>query len=374
MTERIAVLGGGAVGVTAARDVAADGAAVTLYERGDLASGASGRAAGIVYDAVAGEVDVAVADRALERFRDLDADGAIDFTDCPYVWFARAGDERRADAIRESVERMRVHDRDVGLLGADELRDRFPALDIDVEVAAVAHDAGYLDPERYVRAMGERARTAGATVRTNASASLDRDDAGPVVETDEGREGFDAVLVAVGAHTKRVLSDAGVAIPMKPYRVQALTTGPVACADELPMAYDATERYYFRPHGEGLLVGDGTEKRELDPDDYDRTADPPFVEASRDRLRRDLGVEPAVDRAWAGLCTATPDRDPLLGAVSESVSVATGWHGSGVMRAPATGERVAAALLGGEGIERFDPKRFDGGEEFAVLEGMTVED
>jgi glycine/D-amino acid oxidase-like deaminating enzyme len=41
--SRVAVVGGGAVGVTAAHDLAAGGADVTLYERDDLAGGASGR-------------------------------------------------------------------------------------------------------------------------------------------------------------------------------------------------------------------------------------------------------------------------------------------------------------------------------------------
>ena len=80
--------------------------------------------------------------------------------------------------------------------------------------------------------------------------------------------------------------------------------------------------------------------------------------------------------AWAGLCTATPDRNPLLGPVDESgtVSVATGWHGHGFMRAPALGETVAEQVLGGGGIEAFDPRRFDGDEQFRVVEGMTLDE
>jgi len=387
MTERVAVVGGGAVGVTAAHDMAERGADVVLYERGALASGSSGRAAGIVYDAVAEDIDAAIADRALERFRALDADGAIDVRDAPYVWFARAGDERRARAVRESVERMRVNDRDVALLDPTELADRFPALAAaatDVRVAAVARTAGFVDPASYVRAMAERARDAGATIRTETPVSLSESDPG-AVETPSGADRFDAVLVAAGAHSKRVLADAGVAIPMKPYRVQALVTDPVAPVDpgDVPITYDATEGFYLRPHAgdanggsvNRLLVGDGTDEREFDPDDYDKSADDGFVATARERVRRTLDVDVTADRAWAGLCTATPDRNPLLGRAGEEPRyVATGWHGGGFMRAPATGERVAEEILGGEGIDPFDPRRFDGDEEFRVVEGMTVEE
>jgi sarcosine oxidase subunit beta len=80
-----------------------------------------------------------------------------------------------------------------------------------------------------------------------------------------------------------------------------------------------------------------------------------------------------VDRAWAGLCTATPDGDPLLGELREGLYVAAGWQGHGFMRAPATAEVVAEQILGGDGVPAFDPDRFDGDEEFEIVEGMAVE-
>ncbi|PSQ62747.1 MAG: sarcosine oxidase, partial [Halobacteriales archaeon SW_8_66_22] len=51
----IAVVGAGAVGATAAYDLARRGADVTVYDSGAVASGSSGRAAGVCYDAVATE-------------------------------------------------------------------------------------------------------------------------------------------------------------------------------------------------------------------------------------------------------------------------------------------------------------------------------
>jgi len=381
---RVAVVGGGAVGVTAAFDLAERGATVTLYERDRLASGASGRAAGIVYDAFAEDVDVAVADRALERFQSFDRDGLIECTPCPYVWFAREGDDTQARAIRDSVERMQAHDRDVDCLSGDALGARFPGLDTaDVAVAAVANAAGYLDPTTYVEGVADRASDAGAVIRTGTDATVSHDGNSPAVTTDAGRERFDAVLVAAGAHTKRLLSAVGVDLAVKPYRVQALVTEPMgipAGGERVPAVWDATDSYYLRPHSGGLLYGDGTEEREFDPDAYDVTADEDFLASGPERIRGLLadgaGDAVSVARSWAGLCTATPDRDPLLGPVvgMPGVYVATGWHGHGFMRAPATGERIAKQILGGDGIEAFDPNRFDGDEQFQVVEGMTVDE
>ncbi|MEF8802327.1 MAG: FAD-dependent oxidoreductase [Halolamina sp.] len=100
--------------------------------------------------------------------------------------------------------------------------------------------------------------------------------------------------MAAGAHSKRLLADAGFAILINPPRVQVLVTDPIEAhgsADSestVPMAWDAAESFYFRPFGGGVLVGDGTEEAEFDPDDYDETADPEFREASRRRIREVL--------------------------------------------------------------------------------------
>ncbi|MFB6205672.1 MAG: NAD(P)/FAD-dependent oxidoreductase [Haloglomus sp.] len=385
MDERVAVVGAGAVGTTAAHDLAARGCEVTLYEAETAASGASGRAAGICYDAFAEDVDAAVADRSLARFRALDADPSFDwsFTPCPYVWVAREGDDRRAAAIREQVPRMQAHDRRVELLDGDAFAAEFPALRSDVAVAAVAREAGYADPETYTLAMADRAVAAGATLHEDAPVALrvgeGTDDDPRVVVAGEPTS-FDTVVIAAGAHTARLLEDAGLPVPVKPYRVQAAVTAPTRLAERLPMLYDATDGYYCRPRGAGLLVGDGTEPVAQDPDDWKRAADDWFLADCADHLRAAVGEaavvadEPTVDRAWAGLCTATPDGDPLLGERASDVVVAAGWQGHGFMRAPALGERLARGVSEGAWLDPFDPARFDGDESFDIVEGMVVED
>lgn len=366
----VAVVGGGAIGVSAAHDLATGGADVTLYERRDLGAGASGRAAGVCYEAFADRRDAGLARRAMERFRALAADGSTGFTfeDCPYVWLAREGDDRRADAIVEQVDAMAEGGLDVTLVAPDELSERFPALQTeDVAVAAVAEGAATTDPGSYVEAIGARAGAAGVEVRTQVEAAVDADP--PRVVTERARE-YDAVLVAAGAHSPGLLAEAGVPLPVKPYRVQALV---VAHDLETPICYDATGGFYLRPHPDGLLAGDGTEPVAADPEGYDRRGDDRFVAELREGLGHRLGVVPDVVRAWAGLCTATPDRDPLVGAVAAGLYVATGFQGHGFMRAPAVGEVVAEQILGGEGIAGFDPGRFEGDEDFEIREGMAPE-
>ncbi|MHC3438913.1 NAD(P)/FAD-dependent oxidoreductase [Natrialbaceae archaeon A-gly3] len=368
----VAVIGAGAVGATTAYDLARRGADVTLYDRGPVAAGSSGRAAGICYDAFADRVDAEIAGEAIERFRTLSGDETFPFVECPYVWLTREGDDDRTEAISEGIERMQAHGVIALEMDADDLAERFSAVGTgDVAVAGVAGAAGYTDPEQYTACLAAGAEGLGATLETGIEVGVRTDPPRVVVDGDE-RE-VDAVVVAAGAHTKGVLADAGVPIAMKPYRVQALVADGNL---EEPMVYDATDDFYVRPHPDGLLAGDGTETVEADPDSYDREASPDFSEDLLERVETRfpaLEGDLEVDRAWAGLCTATPDRNPLVGELRDGVYVATGFHGEGFMRAPAIGDRLAKAVLGGEGIATFDPTRFTGEEKFEIREGQALE-
>ncbi|MBV0901461.1 NAD(P)/FAD-dependent oxidoreductase [Haloarcula salina] len=360
----VAVVGGGAVGLATAGALARRGASVTVYERAELGSGATGRAAGICYDAFADDVDASVARAALARYRDLDL-----FESRPYVWVAR--DESDARAVREQVEGMRANGVAVETLSPGELGERYPALATGgVEVAGLARDAGLLDPERVVSTLADRAREAGATIETGTTASL----ASPMtVETDTEARDFDAVVVAAGHASAPLVAAVDVSLAVKPYRAQALVTAPVDA--DLPSFYDATAEFYWRPKGDGLLVGNGA--HEVDPADWNRDADPEFVERSLARVARSTTLDPTRDRSWAGLCTATPDGDPLVGRIADGLWVATGWQGHGLMRAPAMADYLAADVLDrpnplSEHLPaRVDPTRFDGSESFDALADPT---
>ena len=362
----VGVVGGGVVGLTVAGDLAEKGIAVTLYERGGLGSGSTGRAAGICYDAFADPIDAAVAVRALERYREW---GLL--TQRPYVWVAR--EERDGSAVRDQVAEMRALGLDVESIAPAALGKRYPAVETrGVAACAIANSGGTVTPETVVDYLAERARAAGATIRTGTAAAL----TGPTtIETAGGETAFDTVVAAAGPATGPLVTDLGVSLALETYRAQVLVTEPVAA--DLPSLYDASREFYWRPREGGLLVGDGAHA--VDHSECAPTADPEFVASVLDRLRGATTLDPAVARSWAGPCTATPDRDPLVGPIVDGLWVATGWQGHGLMRAPAVGEWVAERVQGATPTvdaplsEQFDPTRFDGDEEFHPLGDPTAD-
>ena len=368
---RVAVIGGGVVGLVVAGDLAARGVDTVCYERGDLGSGATTRAAGLCYDAFADPLDVAVADRAMARYRDW---GLLD--PCPYVWVGRTAAD--GEAISRQVERMQALGRAVDTLRPDGLAERWPALETaSVVRAGIAHDAGLLDPRAVIDRLAARARAADVEIETDIECAL----AGPrLVETPTGTAAFDAVVVVAGPETGRLVEPVAGPLALKAYRAQVLQTTPVDAS--LPAFYDATEAFYWRPRATGLLVGDGA--HEVDPADWSPAADAGFLDETRARLDEATALERQADvgvaDAWTGLCTATPDRDPLVGRVGPGLWVGTGWQGHGLMRAPAMGEFVAASVTGTDHSigadhrdlrDRLDPTRFDGTEPFDAVGDPT---
>ncbi|WP_416838945.1 NAD(P)/FAD-dependent oxidoreductase [Haloferax sp. DFSO52] len=375
--DRVAVVGAGAVGLTVAHDLATGGAHVSLFERDAPGSGMTGRAAGICYDAYAEDIDVSVADRAMERIRSLSGTGEFIFHETPYVFLAREGDDAAVSALEEAVERMQVHGREVSTESADEVAERFPIRTDDVALAGVAENAGWADPATYVDLFVDNCEDVGVEFHVGDAVSVRADPPSVVVDgdvvDDDVTDVFDAVVVAAGVHSRRVLEAAGYPIALKPYRVQALVG---SCDYHGPIVYDATDESYLRPHPSGVLAGDGVEPVEATPDEWDETADDWFVRDSLAAAGHRTNTDPSVERAWAGLCGATPDRNPLVGEVADGVYVACGWHGHGFMWAPAIGELLAGEILENAGVvpDPFDPRRFDGDESFAVVEGMTQPD
>ncbi|MDY6764506.1 MAG: FAD-dependent oxidoreductase [Halobacteria archaeon] len=370
----IGIIGGGAFGLTASHDLSTRGADVTLFERTKNGGENSRRAAGIVYDAYTDELDVQIAKRSIERFRKFDSETEFEFVQTPYVWGATQEDEKSAKAIENQARKMLQLGLDVSVLDGSELEEEFPDINADdIEIGAVTHNSGRVKPEEYVGTMMRKVEKEGVEMKRGTKAGIDLEDTNPRVITSNSTFYFDSVVVSAGAHTKKVLSNAGIGIAMKPYRVQALVTQHDESLN-VPMFYDATQGYYLRPYDNGVLAGDGSEKFESDPDSWDPNPDTAFVKDLSRKLKSRLS-DPTfeIKKAWAGLCTATPDKNPLLGEIRENVYVATGWQGHGFMRSPGLSEILTEEVLDGQGIEEFSPDRFGGDEDFEIGEGMEIE-
>jgi D-amino-acid dehydrogenase len=379
----VAVVGGGAIGVCCALELARRGARVTLFERGpQLASGCSAGNAGLICPSHSTPIANPASLRNGVRWM-WKRDSPFYLRPRPAVlpWltrfaFAARRWEEGARIIRAlSIESLELHARlgeelntsfertgalnvyatEDGLeagareaeksglrfevLGADETRALEPAL-IGPLVGGVRYpDEGRVDPKRFVETVGRAAAEAGVEIRTGVE----------VRSLDELRA--ETVVVAAGAWSRRL-----VRLPLeggKGYHVDY----EQGAGDPIAPAW-VQETWTIATPLPGLLRLSGT----LELAGLDLSISERRVEAIRrggERWFRGLKDRPVLE-TWAGLRPCLPDGLPAIGWKGRSV-VATGHAMKGVSLAPVTG-RLVAQLVAGEqpshDLAPLDPERF----------------
>ena len=321
---------------------------VTVYDPRTPAAGATGRAAGVITEQLWDRWDVEVTRESHREYARLCqrwepsaylANGFVRWTANPAA----------LPVLEQARTRLRNWGVDVEEADASDLARWVPEGRFDDVVAAIysPHDA-CVTPSSLTTIYAESARQGGAVFDFGREfGGLRRDDGRWTVVAGGERLAARSVVVVAGAWSKRVLEESGHPLPLAPYRTQAALLAPPAPRTEpFPTLHDLDSDVYVRPEGPGrLLAGDGTERVEADPDRFVLGGDASFLEHLALRLAERLPgwKEASVAASWAGVCTATPDRRPLVGAVTDApgLYVMTGFNGFGVMRAGGVARRLA---------------------------------
>lgn len=371
------IIGGGVWGTSAALAAMRAGArSVLLIERNiGVAQESSGKSGGILTDLLWHPHDQQLVARSRELYveartrtgdlsvvRELGmltlatAEGAVDI-------------EGRVPELRERGVR---HE----LLSRNALKRRYPALDRlpGDTIALFTPDDCALNPTAFAQASLDAARELGLEARFGCPAlSITPEENRVAVGIADGVLHARRVLVTAGTWSRRLLRTAGFDLALIPYRVQ-LSSLALPRPHGLPIVWDLQTDVYLVPDGpENLLAGDGTRPWEHDPDNYQETGDSAFHTDIADRVPAllSLGDHAGMRSSWAGLCGATPDRRPLLGALGRGVSIACGDNGIGVMRGPALGELAALVSLDLAEAQSLQPSRFPA-VPFEVRGGFTL--
>lgn len=402
------VVGGGAIGVSIARELALLGVDVLLLERNrDLSSGASAGTAGLICPSHA--ETIASPQALLDGIRWMfDATGPFALRPDPKLtpWLARftasaitPGRAARSTALlRELSSRsLALHgalaqivptglvqrgilnvygsERDLehGLAHAAEQRASGLAIDeldadgvreLEPTVRAVAggtlaRDEAHLDSDRYTLAVAEAAQAAGARILTGIGV-IAADESASAIEltTTAGPLSAERVVIAGGASSARLAKDLGIHLPLaaaKGYHVEV--EGGIA--PSRPVYLHGT-RVVATPLP-GRLRFAGTLELGSDPEVVDRRRAESALAAGRAALS---GLDDArVTSVWRGLRPCLPDGLPAIGrtGASDRVLVATGHQMLGITLAPITAEvigRLVADEEPGIDLAAVAPDRF----------------
>jgi sarcosine oxidase subunit beta len=355
MMHDVVVVGGGVTGCAVARSLALD-CSVTLLERGDIAAGATGRAAGMITVRTAHRADRAVADHALAFFGQFDGTEGFDYHPEPSLELVT--DDISLDVMETEAAGFRADGVDARALSGADAVARHPCLRGSAFTNAVEFvETGWLDPPALAEALASDATDRGATVRTGVDVEGIETSDGTVtgVRTSDGGVPADTVVVAAGWRTPDLVAER---LPVRPYHTQLAVYDLPGVTP--PMGWLPERGVYFRPTDAGhLLVGGGSAFTDA-PESEPRTATDGFLASARETVEAIFDVaDPELLDSRAGVDAATPDGFPIVDAPASSpdgLVLATGLHGRGVMTAPVTATTVRSLVL--DEPTPFDRTRF----------------
>ncbi len=373
----VVIVGGGAVGLSAAYHLAAAGAGrVLLLEReAELGAGSTGRCAGGFRHQFSSRVNVELSLASIPLITGFSATHGlpVDVVQDGYLFLLR--DEASWSEYRASAEMQRGLGVAVQLLDAIEAGELVPGLATDGVIGATfcAQD-GIADPSGLTLGFATAARRAGAEIRTRVAVTrIEVDgDAAVGVETALGRVACGVVINAAGPWAGELAATAGVDLPLEPVPRVVLVSGPFpGVPARRTLVVDAASSFYFHREGDGVLMGMGDPAQRPT---FEMRVDDRFV--AEELLPTAIRVLPALEDAaiahsWVGLYEMTPDRHPILGPVPGVAGflLANGFSGHGFQHAPIVGKLLAEILVEGRartvdisslGLDRFAAGRLVG--------------
>jgi glycine/D-amino acid oxidase-like deaminating enzyme len=381
----VLVLGAGISGCALAHHLAMRGLRPTVYDPRTPSAGATGRSAGVLTEQLWNAWDVEVVRETRREYAELAR------ADEPRAYrrngFVRLASDPVAIALLDdAIGRWKAWGVEVEELTPAELSRAIPAGafgPVD-RIVHTPHDA-VVDPSAIAATYAARALRAGAQFDLGRpTVSVGADGGDWVVATGTGTLRGRRLVVAAGAWSKGILLALDHPMPLAPYRTQAALLRPGTPApDGFPTVHDLDTDVYLRPETMGrVLAGDGTEDVEANPEAFATSGDPEFLAhlAESVAARFPGWTESEVVGSWAGVCVATPDRRPIVGAVpgAPGLFVMAGFNGFGVMRAGETARRLADLIVDGPSAEAslapVRPDRFsEPARPFRPRPGFTVE-
>jgi D-amino-acid dehydrogenase len=248
---------------------------------------------------------------------------------------------------------------DVTGLAGEALREQVPLASPEITAGLNINGQRFIDPGRFVHALGQAVVERGATVRTMEVSDVLSSGNGVAVYPQSGDWPMtaDTAVIATGAWLSR-LAGRRVRVPVQAGRGYSFTV-PVDRPIPGPI-YLPHVRVACTPYNGALRVSGTMEFR----DPYERAVPArvgaivasasPLLDGVRWAERADI---------WVGPRPVTPDGRPLIGEVSRGVYVAGGHGMWGLTHGPVTGRLLAEFITTGkqpEALREFDPLRRTG--------------
>jgi len=372
----VLVVGGGIAGASAAYHLAALGRRVTLLERGEIASGASGVNAGQIDSIGWGDkpdLQAHLTAGSLDIFKTVQLDLGEDIELRQSGALQAIHTEEQAAFERERVRALRERGHQVELLTNRETRSLEPQWSARLLGAMYSPLRSQADPVKATRAFAALAERRGARVLTSreVTALTPRAGGGWLAATRAGEVAAGSLVLAAGAWCGPMGALLGLDIPIVAVRGQMWATPPVApslfqtmSSAESALAWHRdpggeppfltsrkgarlTRHLYGRQRRDGEIIFGG----DRDLAGWSTAPDADGIEVNRAHAIEVLPFLAAlpVAKTWAGLMPFPLDGKPLIGRIPQrpDLWIVGGLASSGFGRGPMAGKLLADFLHSG---------------------------
>ncbi len=371
--SEVVVIGGGIAGASAACHLAEHGRSITLLERGEIASEASGVNAGGIGALGWGHVpnlESCLTMGSLQIFRSLQLDHGYDIEFRASGALQAIQTTEQYEYARDHVLSLKSRGYSVKLLTVNEARSIEPELNPELGGAVYFPLRAQADPEKATRAFAAAAAHLGAQVLTGLEVTgITRlaDGTYRVVCSEETHNAKQLVLAA-GAWCGPLGEMLGLRIPIVPVRGQMWATEPLpprvfhslSAAEsslhwktspgndsDLPpeLTHQGTRRVTRHLYGRQTRDGEVIFGGDRQMVGYDRTVDAAGIEVNFGHTTEILPMlgRLSIGRTWAGLMPFSLDGRPVIGKIPQfdNLYIVSGLASSGFGRGPMAGKLIA---------------------------------
>jgi len=366
MQERaqVLIIGGGIVGCSAAYHLAKSGCEdVLLVEKGELTSGSTWHAAGLVGQLRSSRNVTRMLKHSVELYESLEAETG-QATGWKQVGGLRlACSEERMQELRKGATTARSFGLEMHMLSPQEALDLFPIMSPkDIVGGAFLPTDGYADPSSVTRALAKGARDRGVTIERGVRVEefLLKDRRVTGVRTNRGDIEVETVLLAAGMWSRQLGALAGVNVPLIPVMHQYMVTDKIpGIPADLPTMRDPDKLVYYKEEAGALAMGGyehdpipwSTEgiptdfgQQLLEPD-FDHFESISTLAIERTPLLETAGVRELIN----GPESFTPDGNFIMGRAPEldNFFVGAGFNAHGIAAGGGAGRMLSEWILDG---------------------------
>ena len=377
---RVVVIGGGIIGCSTAYHLARDHKAeVVVLEQGQITSGSTWHAAGLVGQLRASASITKVLKYSVDLYKGLAAETGLDTGWKMSGCLRLATNADRWTEFRRLATTARSFGMEMHLISPQEVQRMWPLMDVsDLVGASWLPTDGQASPSDITQSLAKGARMHGARFFEGVRVTGFRMERGRIthVETTAGTIGCETVVNCAGQWARQVGAMAGITVPLQPVRHQYIVTERIeGLSPDAPTIRDPDRRTYFKEEVGGLVMGgyepdpqpwttgdvpDDWQFRLFD-DDYDHFEQHMTQAIARVPALAQVGVKQMIN----GAESFTPDGNFILGRAPECANmyVGAGFNAFGIASGGGAGWVLAEWAMTGEApldLWVVDIRRFSG--------------